>query len=98
MEVYPDLKEFIELLNENGVEYLVVGGYAALRIDLITELVGLKFSKAYKNLIEGTFGDIKNVKYISSEDLITNKTLSGRKQDLFDVDWIKKYRTKKRKK
>lgn len=29
MEVYPDLKEYIELLNENKVEYLVVGGYAA---------------------------------------------------------------------
>lgn len=25
MEVYQDLKEFIELLNENKVEYLIVG-------------------------------------------------------------------------
>lgn len=29
MEVYQDLKVFIELLNENEVEYLVVGGYAS---------------------------------------------------------------------
>lgn len=156
MEVYQDLKEFIELLNENGVEYLVVGGYAAsfhsrprytkdidiwinptktnakkvkrvldkfgfenidistedlmkkdqfiqlgyapIRIDLITELIGLKFNDAYKHSIEGTYGSIKKVKYISSDDLITNKKLSGRKQDLFDVDWIKKYSSKKRKK
>lgn len=156
MEVYPDLKEFIELLNENKVEYLVVGGYAAsfhsrprytkdidfwvnptvsnakrviktlkqfgfdnidittedltnkdqfiqlgyalVRIDLITGMIGLKFSTAYKNKITGTYGSIKNVNYISAGDLIINKTLSGRKQDLFDVSWIKKYSTKKRKK
>lgn len=156
MEVYQDLKEFIELLNENKVEYLIVGGYASsfhsrprytkdidiwvnptkanakrvikalnqfgfeninisisdltnkdqfiqlgyapIRIDLITGMLGLKFSAAYRNKAIGTYGNIKNVKYISAEDLITNKTLSGRKQDLFDVEWIKKYSTKKRKK
>lgn len=27
MELNQDFKEFIELLNENQVEYLVVGGY-----------------------------------------------------------------------
>ena len=156
MEVYQDLKEFIELLNGNKVEYLIVGGYASsfhsrprytkdidiwvnptkanakrvikalnkfgfenidisisdltnkdqfiqlgyapIRIDLITGMMGLKFSAAYRNKATGTYGNIKNVKYISAEDLITNKTLSGRKQDLFDVYWIKKYSSKKRKK
>jgi predicted AAA+ superfamily ATPase len=24
----PDFKEFVELLNENGVKYLITGGYA----------------------------------------------------------------------
>ncbi len=28
MELNPDFKEFIELLNSNNVEYIVVGGYA----------------------------------------------------------------------
>ncbi|HLO45666.1 MAG TPA: hypothetical protein VK175_15110 [Leadbetterella sp.] len=28
MELNPDFKEFIELLNSNKVEYIVVGGYA----------------------------------------------------------------------
>lgn len=28
MELNQDLKEFIELLNNNNVKYLVVGGYA----------------------------------------------------------------------
>ncbi len=156
MDVYPDLGEFIKLLKENGVEYLVVGGYAAsfhsrprytkdidiwinpnkknakkikkvlrefgfdeidisigdlinkeqiiqlgyapVRIDLLKELSGLTFSEAYRNHTQGTFGKIKDVKYISAEDLIITKTLSGRKQDLLDVEWIKKYRSKKRKK
>ncbi|MCB0728754.1 MAG: nucleotidyltransferase [Ignavibacteriae bacterium] len=155
MEVYQDLREFIELLNENKVEYLIVGGYASsfhsrprftkdidiwvnptktnakkvlkalnlfgftgigitiedltkkgqiiqlgyapVRIDLLTDLVGLKFKDAYKKSDTGTFGKLKNVRYISAEDLIINKTLSGRKQDLFDVEWIKKYSSKRKK-
>jgi len=28
MKLDPDFREFIELLNENNVRYLVVGGYA----------------------------------------------------------------------
>lgn len=28
MEIYQDFEEFLELLKENGVEYLVIGGYA----------------------------------------------------------------------
>ena len=28
MEFHRDFKEFIELLNNHGVEYLLVGGYA----------------------------------------------------------------------
>lgn len=155
MEVYQDLREFIELLNKNKVEYLIVGGYASsfhsrprytkdidiwvnpikvkakkvikslnsfgfkgieitvddltkkgqiiqlgyapIRIDLLTDLVGLKFKDSYKNSMNGTFGELKNVRYISADDLIINKTLSGRKQDLFDVEWIKKYSSKKKK-
>jgi hypothetical protein len=28
MELYPDFKELLELLNVNEVEYLIIGGYA----------------------------------------------------------------------
>ena len=30
MKIHKDLKEFIELLNSNGVEYLVVGAFAVI--------------------------------------------------------------------
>ena len=156
MEVYQNLKEYIELLNGNKVEYLIAGGYASsfhsrpgytkdidirvnptktnakrvikalnqfgfenidisisdltnkdqfiqlgyapIRIDLIAGMMGIKFSDAYRNIATGTYGNVKDLKYFSAEDLITNKTLSGRKQDLFNVYWIEKYCTKKRKK
>lgn len=28
MQLPPDFKEFLRLLNENGVKYLLIGGYA----------------------------------------------------------------------
>ena len=30
MNLHPDFKEFIQLLNKNEVEYLLVGGYAVV--------------------------------------------------------------------
>ncbi len=30
MKLFPDFREFIKLLNKNGVEYLVIGGYAVV--------------------------------------------------------------------
>ena len=30
MNLHPDFKEFIQSLNKNGVEYLLVGGYAVV--------------------------------------------------------------------
>lgn len=28
MDLYPDWKEFLRLLNENGVDYMIVGAFA----------------------------------------------------------------------
>lgn len=30
MKLFPDFRKFIELLNKNNVEYLVIGGYAVV--------------------------------------------------------------------
>lgn len=51
-------------------------GYAPVRIDLTTDLLGLKFKEAYKNHVEGCW----------------------RPQDLLDIEWIKKYKSKKKSK
>lgn len=65
-------------------------GYAPLRIDIITSLSGLDFSKAFQTKVEGQYLGVK-AHFISIGDLIRNKEASGRKKDLDDIDWIKKY-------
>lgn len=138
-----DFKEFIQLLNEHEVEYLVVGGYALAfhgyprftqdidfwvwtnrdnvkkiiavlkgfgfsslnlneedflddenviqlgyppnRIDLITQIDGVDFKDAFlkKVVFEG---DDTDVNFIGLDELIQNKKVSGRLQDLADLE------------
>jgi len=142
MRIEKDFKEFIALLNENKVKYLIVGGfaftfyveprytkdidilidaseenskkvidaltafgfgniglkeedfqkpdqiiqlgYAPVRIDIITSIAGVTFDSAWKNKVEGKYGDIPCF-FISKEDLILNKQKAARPQDITDV-------------
>ena len=68
-------------------------GYASLRIDLLTTVDGLIFENAYNNRIIFKYGGI-DASMISLNDLIINKKSSGRKKDLFDLDWIEQYSSK----
>ena len=60
-------------------------GNSPRRIDIITNISGIKFEQAYANrkaiLIEGI-----EVPVISLRDLIANKRASGRMQDLADIE------------
>jgi hypothetical protein len=147
MRVEKDFKEFIELLNENKVKYLVVGGfafafyveprftkdidifveaseenskkiintligfgfgniglkeedfqkqdqiiqlgYAPVRIDILTSIASVSFESAWKNKVEGKYGDICCF-FISKEDLIQNKQAVARPMDIADVKKLKK--------
>ena len=147
MRVEKDFKDFIELLNENKVKYLVIGGfafafyieprytkdidifveaseenskkiintligfgfgkiglkeedfqepgqiiqlgYAPVRIDVLTSIAGMSFESAWKNKVEGKYGDICCF-FISKEDLIRNKQAVARPQDIADVKKLKK--------
>ena len=60
-------------------------GYPPNRIDLLTTLAGVEFSKCYPNKVEVDLDGVK-VDFIDLENLILNKTASGRMQDLADVD------------
>ena len=148
MNIPKDFKEFIELLNENKVEYLIVGGYAVgfhsqpkftqdidfwirnneknidkllrvltefgfadlnikaedlkendtilqlgvppMRIDILTGVSGLEFNDAFERRVCGIYHGVP-AQFISIPDLINNKKASGRKKDLQDIDWIKRY-------
>jgi len=138
-----DFKEFIQLLNEHEVEYLVVGGYALAfhgyprftqdidfwiwtdrdnvnkiiavlkefgfsslnlneedflddenviqlgyppnRIDLITQIDGVDFKDAFLKKVIFK-GDNTDINFIGIDELIQNKKVSGRLQDLADLE------------
>lgn len=75
---------------ENNVIQL---GYPPIRIDILTTLTGLTFQSAWINKIEGHYGKTK-VYFISIDDLIQNKKITGRDQDLVDIKYLEKISSK----
>jgi Nucleotidyl transferase of unknown function (DUF2204) len=96
--VYKALAEFGAPLSEFTVEdfnnpsVFAQFGNPPYRLDILQQISGIDFATAYKNseelLIEGDLP----VRYISADDLITNKLASGRMQDLADVEAIRQAR------
>ena len=68
-------------------------GYAPVRIDIITGLSGIDFSKAFDCRVIGKYLGL-NTNFISQSSLIESKKLAGRKKDLDDLKWIEKYSSK----
>ena len=64
-------------------------GHAPVRIDIITSIHGVVFEEAWKNRIQGNYGDIP-AWFISKNDLLANKRSLGRLQDLADIDKLEK--------
>ena len=78
------LKEEDFTLNENVIQL----GYPPLRIDLLTEIDGVNFTKCYENMKQIKVNNLL-VNFISLDDLIKNKMASGRLTDLDDIDHLK---------
>ena len=55
------------------------------RIDILQKIEGVTFDEAWKNRIEGTIDGEIPACIISREDMIRNKSATGREQDLLDV-------------
>lgn len=64
-------------------------GYEPLRVDLITSIQGLPFQQVWKNKSKGVYGKQK-IYFIGLGDFITSKENANRKQDLADLDILKK--------
>ena len=60
-------------------------GRAPARIDVLMSLRGLEFEGSWTNRVEAEFGDVAT-QFLSPQDLVTNKRLVGRAQDLMDVE------------
>lgn len=98
MNLSADLREFIELLNSHGVEYVVAGAHSFAfharpryqlgrppnRIDLLTGLAAISFDQAWASKINAQLGGVP-VAYLSRELLIKNKNAVARPQDIADV-------------
>lgn len=96
----PDFKEFLQLLNDHQVEYLLLGGYAVgyhgypratgdmgnppLRIEVLTSASGVEFSACYAKRILEIIDGVE-VPIIALDDLKQNKQASGRLKDLNDL-------------
>jgi predicted nucleotidyltransferase len=70
-------------------------GNPPLRIDLINRISGVKFAEAYKHKSMGNYFGIPAA-FIGKDDLIRNKKAAGRKKDLDDLDWVKRYSSSKK--
>lgn len=83
----PDLTKEDFLKKGNFIQL----GYPPVRIDFLTSLEGINFNEAYVKIKKGKYGNIENVPYLSLEDLLNNKNITGRESDLYDIKWLKKH-------
>ena len=59
-------------------------GRPPVRIDILMTIDGVEFQDAWPNRHEGDFAGVP-VNFIGPEDLVINKTVSARPQDILDV-------------
>ncbi len=89
--VYSVLKKFgapltnirVEDFTDPGVVYHM--GRPPSRVDVLMGLRGLDFETCWQNRFESNYDD-EVVAFLSNEDLVINKKLAGRPQDLMDVE------------
>ena len=95
--------KMIAVLNDFGVssmgfkkqDFLKSGfitqiGYPPIRIDILNSIDGIDFDQAKKNMQSVELEPGLKIKFIGLKDLVINKQASGRKQDLKDIQEIKK--------
>lgn len=64
-------------------------GYEPVRVDILTSIKGVPFSALWKKKRLGKYGRHR-VYFIGKNELIRNKRLSGRKQDMADLEVLLK--------
>jgi predicted nucleotidyltransferase len=89
--VYQSLKDFTAPLTDITVEDFTVPtmvfqiGIEPSRIDILMGLKDLNFDECWQRRATATIGELE-IYFISLDDLIFNKQLAGRPQDLRDVE------------
>ena len=101
-------KNIVEALNEFGFaslgllvkDFTKIGqviqlGFEPIRIDILTPPKDVDFCELWERKVKGKYGNV-NVNFVGMKDLIMMKKKSGRKQDLADVEVLKKAQKSKR--
>jgi len=67
-------------------------GRAPVAVDILVDIDGIDFEQAWRNRVEAIVDPSAGLKafFISREDLIANKTASGRPQDVADAAALRK--------
>jgi hypothetical protein len=60
-------------------------GRLTARIDILQQIDGITFDEAWANRVEGMIDGQIQAAVLSRDDLIQNKLVSGREQDILDV-------------
>ena len=68
-----------------GVTYQI--GLPPGRIDILTELTGLKFGEAWPDRLRRPFGEVE-VDFIGRAAFLRNKRATGRPRDLVDIEGL----------
>ena len=93
-QVFQSLKDFTAPLTDITVEDFTIPtlvfqiGIEPSRIDILMGLKELDFDECWKRRATSVIGDLE-LHFISLDDLIFNKTLAGRPQDLRDLEILK---------
>ena len=101
-------EKIIEVINEFGLsslkltkedfmkaDFITQLGNEPLRIDILNDLDAISFDDAWKNRKVVTLSDVA-INFIGLDELLIIKASAGRKQDIADIDKLKK-RNKKEK-
>jgi hypothetical protein len=62
-------------------------GVPPARIDILTELTGIRFADAWATRVRGAFGDL-DVDFIGKDAFIANKRAIGRAKDISDIEGL----------
>jgi len=77
------------LLDASETTTILQIGIEPNRVDILLTITGLNFDDAWTEHVRSAYGDI-DVNWIGINALIKAKTATGRRQDIADVDMLKK--------
>lgn len=80
--------EQVTLANFFNKDLIYQIGVAPNRIDIMMDVPGVEFNRAWKNRIQSHYGDV-TIFIMSLDDLIVAKEKAGRDQDLIDLKHLK---------